>query len=198
MGCDSSKKNHRNKMKIKDPSKKANKKVIEVKVLILGDTSVGKTSMISRFIENRFSTVHEVTIGTAFFQHQSLASNGMRVKMNIWDTGGSERYHSVTNMYYKNAKAAIFVHDVTRPKTFEVLKYWMEDLNANEDPKRMVLGLAANKFDQYEENKFNLEPCKMYAKENMMIYMETSAKSGLGINELFKKILDSIDRKSVV
>jgi len=176
---------------------KKENKLIEAKIVLLGDTGVGKSSIAMRFSQNKFTDSHEVTIGGAYFQHQITLPTGVSVKMHIWDTGGAERFRSMAHIYYKDAVAVILAFDITHSKTLEQVKYWMEDLSAHTDPKKLVLALAANKCDKTPETKFVIPLGKKYAEENGMIFKETSALTGSGIQELFKAIVEAVVAKNL-
>lgn len=170
-------------------------KVLEAKIVLLGDTGVGKSSIAMRFSQNKFTDSHEVTIGGAYFQQQISLPNGNTIKLHIWDTGGADRFRSMTHIYYKDANAAILAYDITHPKTLDAVKYWVEELSAHADPKKMVLALAANKCDMVTEDKLPVMMGKKYADENNMLFRETSAKTGAGVQELFRQLIDAICTK---
>ena len=172
-------------------------KVFDAKIVLLGDTGVGKSSIATRFSNNKFTDSHEVTIGGAYFQHQITLPSGISVKMHIWDTGGAERFRSMAHIYYKDAVAAVLAYDITHAKTLDAVKYWMEDLGAHTDPKKMVLALAANKSDKTPENKFVIPLGRKYAEDNGMIFRETSALTGNGVQELFRGIVESVVAKNL-
>ncbi len=178
-------------------SPKKENKVLEAKIVLLGDTGVGKSSIAMRFSQNKFTDSHEVTIGGAYFQHQITLANGTSVKMHIWDTGGAERFRSMAHIYYKDAVAAVLAYDITHAKTLDAVKYWMEDLGAHADPKKMVLALAANKSDKTPENKFIIPLGRKYAEDNGMIFRETSALTGSGVQELFRSIIEAVVAKNL-
>ena len=162
------------------------------KVVLLGDSGVGKSSIATRFSKDTFKEDYEVTIGGSYFQSQVAISSGAIVKLHIWDTGGAERFRSMARIYYKDAASAIFVYDMTIPKSLDSIKFWMNDLAQYEDPKRMILCLAANKSDKGPADQFVLPMGKKYATENKMIYKSTSALTNEGIKELFKEIAEAI------
>ena len=197
MGCGD------NKPKAKDPRLKVdlnlaevkNENEIEAKLVLLGDSGVGKSSIATRFSRDTFKEDYEVTIGGSYFQSQVTTNNGTSVKLHIWDTGGAERFRSMAHIYYKDAVAAILVYDVTIAQTLENIKFWMNDLSQYENPKNMVLGLAANKSDKTPEDQFVVPKGRKLAADNEMIFQETSALTAAGIKELFKGIAEAIVSK---
>ncbi len=197
MGCGKSK----SVAKIDSPLKVNNQqalkdvKSVEAKVVLLGDTGVGKSSIAMRFSQNKFPTAHEVTIGGAYFQQQVGLANGNTVKMHIWDTGGADRFRAMTHIYYKDAVAAILTYDITNGKSLTAVKYWVDELNSQTDSKKMVLALAANKSDLAPENGDTILLGKRYAEDNNMIFRETSAKSGAGVQELFRQLVEAVYSK---
>ena len=198
MGCGKSNGSERKPvagLRVIQPNVPKENKLLEAKIVLLGDTGVGKSSIATRFSQNKFQDSHEVTIGGAYFQHQVTLANGTSVKMHIWDTGGAERFRTMTHIYYKDANAAILAYDITHAKTLDAVKYWVEELTTHTDPKKMVLALAANKCDLTPETKFIVPLGKKYAEDNNMIFKETSAKTGTGVSELFKQIIDAVCAK---
>ena len=120
----------------------------EVKVVLLGDTGVGKSSLVLRFVTNNFKPYSESTIGASFMS-KVIMVHGKPIKFQIWDTAGQEKYHSLAPMYYRGAAAAIIVYDITRANTFNTLKTWVEELKSK-GPKDIIIAIAGNKADLEE------------------------------------------------
>ncbi|CCE82448.1 Piso0_002175 [Millerozyma farinosa CBS 7064] len=165
------------------------------KVVILGDTSVGKTSLVHRFLKNEFNEHTANTIGAAFItvDHNSNVNPNKRVRLEIWDTAGQERYRSLTPMYYRNAKAALVCFDLSSVDTFEKAQYWLEQLSLNsssEDTKKYIVGTKSDKIAEAEE----IDHVKDRLDDTAVIF-ETSAKTGQGINQLFDKLVDDVDEQ---
>ncbi|KAI7988888.1 Ras-related protein RHN1 [Camellia lanceoleosa] len=168
---------------------KTGNKNIQAKLVLLGDMGTGKTSLVLRFVKGQFYEYQESTIGAAFFT-QVLSLNEATIKFDIWDTAGQERYHSLAPMYYRGAAAAVVVYDITSMDSFERAKKWVRELQRQGNPN-LVTVLVANKADL--ESK---ERCRMraeligeqYAKDNRLLFFETSAKSAQNVNELFYEI----------
>ena len=198
MGCSNSKKLKKNKnekdLKIRDiknnNSKNNNEtKIYEIKICLLGDVAVGKTSIASRFCKNVFNESYINTIGGAYQQQTILLDNDIKMKMHVWDTSGDERFKSMTNLYYRDAQVAILTYDITNSQSFEGLTFWLNELNDKVNKDNMLLFLAGNKCDiNNNMKKVSSREAKEFAEQNNMYFFETSAKTGTGIQELFKTI----------
>eukprot|EP00742_Colponemidia_sp_Colp-10_P004335 GILJ01004625.1.p1 GENE.GILJ01004625.1~~GILJ01004625.1.p1 ORF type:complete len:216 (-),score=34.33 GILJ01004625.1:143-790(-) len=167
---------------------------VEAKLVLLGDSGVGKSSLALRFCQGRFSDYHEVTIGAAFLQQTVRTRDGSSVKLHIWDTGGQERFRAMAPLYYRDASAAIVAYDITNPQSFKSVQYWVRELR-NKGKENVVIAIAGNKADKAEtagERKVELKAAKDYAEENGMIFMETSAKTSTGVNKLFEQIAQQV------
>lgn len=188
MGCKSNKpKQNEKALKIR-PQEKEIKKTLEAKVVLLGDTNVGKSSIAQRFCKNIFGNKHVATIGGAYLQQRVVLDNGEIMKLHLWDTGGVERFRSMANLYYKEAAVAILTYDVTNEQSLESLGYWIEELKAKAD-NNILLCLAGNKVDvPPNEVKVSHSKGKKFAQENRMIFYETSARTGTGVVALFTDI----------
>ncbi|CAJ2661263.1 ras-related protein RHN1-like isoform X1 [Trifolium pratense] len=161
-------------------------KIIQAKLVLLGDMGTGKTSLALRFVKGQFFQNQEPTIGAAFFT-QILSLSEATVKFDIWDTAGQERYHSLAPMYYRGAAAAIVVYDISSIDTFVRAKKWVQELQRHGSQK-LVMALVANKCDLEPKREVQAEDGEQFAQENGMFYMETSAKTAENINELFYEI----------
>ena len=192
MGCGQSKKdpNINGKIKIaEEEKKKQNSKELEIKICLLGDVSVGKTSIASRFCKNSFNENYINTIGGAYQQQNIVLNNGAKIKLHIWDTSGQDRFRSMTNLYYRDAQVAILTYDVTNESSLESLNYWLNELNDKVEVDNMLLCLAGNKTDvDQSEKRIPTSKGKAFAEEHNMIFFETSAKNGTGVKELFQAI----------
>ena len=158
------------------------------KVVLIGETGVGKTSIITQFIDQTFQEDLQTTTGGTFSTKSVQCDNGKVLKFEIWDTAGQERYRSLATMFYKDANAAIMVYDVTRKETFEELKnYWAGQVKDNA-PEKIILVIAGNKSDLIEQETVDEGEARNFAKELNAIFVTTSAKSSEGINSLFEEI----------
>eukprot|EP01101_Sappina_pedata_P010182 TRINITY_DN634_c0_g1_i1.p1 TRINITY_DN634_c0_g1~~TRINITY_DN634_c0_g1_i1.p1 ORF type:complete len:199 (-),score=53.70 TRINITY_DN634_c0_g1_i1:110-706(-) len=167
-------------------------KVFQFKLVLLGESAVGKSSLVLRFVKGQFFDFQESTIGAAFLT-QTVCLNDTTVKFEIWDTAGQERYHSLAPMYYRGAQAAIVVYDITNQDSFERAKSWVKELqrqgNAN-----IVIALAGNKLDLASSRKVSAEEGQAYADENGALFLETSAKAATNVNELFVAIAKKLPK----
>lgn len=158
----------------------------EVKVVLLGDTGVGKSSLVLRFVTNNFKPYSESTIGASFMS-KLITVNSKPIKFQIWDTAGQEKYHSLAPMYYRGAAAAILVYDITRSSTFKTLQTWVEELKSK-GPKDIALAIAGNKADLEENREVDRNTAFEYAERIGAIYLETSAKEDLNVQKIFTEL----------
>ena len=158
-----------------------------LKVVLLGESGVGKTSIISQLMEQEFNDEQTSTTG-ATFSTKTMVFDNKGICFEIWDTAGQEKYRALTKMFYKDAGAAILVYDITRQASFEELKnYWANQVRENA-PKKIVLAVAANKSDLIDTEQVDEKTGRAFAKEIGAIFKSTSAKNQKGIEELFKDI----------
>lgn len=189
MGCaqsEESKPGLSKKLKVDGPRN------IDCKAVFLGDAGVGKSSVGQRFVNNKFSTNYEVTIGGAYMEQRLQLSSGDFLKFHLWDTGGEERFKAMTPMYYRDASAAILVYDITDQSTFRGLNYWIKELDEKVKKDNLVLVLAGNKSDMSAKRQVLYEEAEKMAREHNMIFYEVSAKMGDGVQELFKAMGERI------
>ncbi|WMV14462.1 hypothetical protein MTR67_007847 [Solanum verrucosum] len=159
---------------------------LNAKLVLLGDMGAGKSSLVIRFVKGQFLEFQESTIGAAFFS-STVSVNNSTVKFEIWDTAGQERYHSLAPMYYRGAAAAIIVYDITSTDSFVRAKKWVQELQKQGNPN-MVMALTGNKADLEDKRKVTAEEARLYAEENGLFFMETSAKTAANVNDIFYKI----------
>ncbi|GKY94614.1 hypothetical protein MPSEU_000426900 [Mayamaea pseudoterrestris] len=163
-----------------------NSRVHHFKLVLLGDTAVGKSCLVVRFVRDEFFEFQEPTIGAAFLT-QTVQLDDATVKFEIWDTAGQERYRSLAPMYYRGASAAIIVYDITNPDSFAGAKSWVKELQRRGDPN-VVIALAGNKADLESRRKVEFEEANAYALENGILHLETSAKNANNVKSLFVEI----------
>jgi small GTP-binding protein len=172
-------------------------KTCQFKLVLLGESSVGKSSLVLRFVKGQFHEFQESTIGAAFLT-QTVQIDDTTVKFEIWDTAGQERYHSLAPMYYRGAQAAIVTYDLTNKETFQKAQNWIKELQRQASPN-IVIALAGNKLDLASKRAVSYEEAKTYADETGLLFMETSAKTAANVMELFTSIakkLPKVDTES--
>ena len=160
------------------------------KLVLLGDTSVGKTCIVHRLARNMFYEFQEPTIGSAFTS-KVIKTERSIVKFEIWDTAGQERYRTLAPMYYRGARVAIVAYDITNKQTFFGAMRWIEELQLRGLPE-IIIGLVGNKVDLEKSRQVSVDEVREYANEKGILFYETSAKADVGIHDLFVDIANHI------
>ena len=157
------------------------------KVVILGDTGVGKTSIIFRYLDKLCVNTNP-TIGAGFFTKIENADNKYNIKLEIWDTAGQERYHSITPLYYRNAYVSIIVYDISDPESFIKTKQWVKELQCSNSRKTTTIIIVGNKTDKLQNSMKNnlIETAEIFAKDNQLLHILASSKTNENIRKLFK------------
>ena len=163
------------------------------KILTIGESGVGKTCILRRFVENKFIKNHLATIGIDF-RTKVINVYGRDVKLKIWDTAGQERYHNITSQVYKGSDGIILIYDVGEEETFIKIKDWIEQIKSNISEEEISLILVGNKCD-ITERRISKEKGKEMADSLKINYYETSALNGTGINEAFEGLAKEILKK---
>lgn len=190
-----------------------------VKLVLLGEAAVGKSSLVLRFVSNDFQPNKEPTIGAAFLT-QKCQLPSRTIKFEIWDTAGQERFASLAPMYYRNAQSALVVYDITKPSSLVKAKHWVAELQRQASPG-IVIALVGNKLDLCEDDapegeqsaegesgaedeegsasvrKVSSKEAKAYADEEGLLFFETSAKTGHNVSEVFTAIANAIPETSL-
>ena len=167
------------------------------KILIIGDTNVGKSNLLLRYIKNDFSVDMKSTVGVEFGS-KILKILGINIKAQIWDTAGQERYRSMTSSYFKGSKGVLIVYDITNHSSFESVDRWINEFRMKSDENSSII-IVGNKNDLEEERKVTKEEGEEKAKKFNLGFFETSAKDGKNVEEafkcLFEKVVDNYIKK---
>ncbi|OWF50175.1 ras-related protein RHN1-like [Mizuhopecten yessoensis] len=174
--------------------------VMKVKVVTVGDMSVGKTSLAVRYAKHEFIESYNETIGASFYV-RSIEVSGKTFLFQIWDTAGQERFRSLVPMYLRDAKIAILVYDVTSMDSFDAAASWLKDLLAS-SPSSVKIALVGNKMDLSDQRAVSVEVAKSFASQKNLAFIETSAKTGENVDTLFTMLgemmledADALDRQ---
>jgi Ras-related protein Rab-1A len=162
---------------------------IKLKLLIIGDSAVGKTSMLLKYTDNFFPESHLATIGVEF-KTKDIQYNGYNINLQVWDTAGQERFKSITKSFFRNANGIIFVYDITQKNSFKNVKDWIKDSEANDTGfKRILVG---NKIDLQNKRQVQLNEVKDWADKKNLEVIEASAKTGANIDKAVMKLIELI------
>ena len=164
-----------------------------VKYIIVGDSSVGKSNILLRFSRNVFDPGHQATLGIEF-ANKHILYNNIDYLVQVWDTAGQENFRSVTRAYYKASAVAMVVYDITNEESFKNIQSWIKDCK-DLAPKTVQMVLIGNKSDLEESRVITKERGEELARENRMMFFETSALNGNGVEEAFQKSIELVDQK---
>lgn len=156
------------------------------KLVFLGDQSVGKTSIITRFMYDKFDTTYQATIGIDFLS-KTMYLEDRTVRLQLWDTAGQERFRSLIPSYIRDSSVAVIVYDVTNRPSFLNIQRWVEEVRA-ERGADVIIVLVGNKTDLVDKRQVSIEEGDAKARELNVMFIETSAKAGFNIKALFRKI----------
>ena len=165
------------------------------KVLLLGDSTVGKTCFLMRYTDNTFQEIHMSTIGLDYRLKTMTLNSGKQVKVQIWDTAGQDRFRAITKNYYKGAHGIILIYDVTNQLTFENVTNWINQIK-EEASDKVTIFLVGNKIDDEKNRKVNTEEGEKLAQDFKLKFYETSAKIGTNVEATFKSLVQIIDEVS--
>ena len=162
---------------------------ITIKLLLVGDTSVGKTSLILKYTDDNCPLDHVATVGIEY-RIKMFDYKDFKIKLQIWDTAGQERFHSITSSFFRNSNAILFVYDITNHKTFDSIKNWVKEAEeVGNFYQKLLLG---NKLDLSSERKVSIEEVQKYSDETNIPFFETSALEGTNLKEAFNTIVELI------
>jgi len=171
-----------------DSSEGLDSRNLRIKLVLLGDSGVGKSCIVLRFVRGQFDPSSKVTVGASFLSQTISLQDSTTVKFEIWDTAGQERYSSLAPLYYRGASAAVVVYDITNPETFQKAQFWVKELQKHGSPD-IVMALVGNKADLESQREVSREEAQAYADSNGMFFIETSAKTADNVNQLFEVII---------
>lgn len=160
------------------------------KVVLIGDSGVGKSNLIGRFVKGEFSLEMKTTIGVEFAT-KTIEAEGKRIKAQIWDTAGQERYRAITTAYYRGALGALLVYDISKRETFVSVERWLSELKEHADQKIVVM-LVGNKSDLRHLRRVEKEEAMAFAERHDLAFIETSALDSTGVEVAFHRILTEI------
>ena len=164
-------------------------KDIKLKLLIIGDSNVGKTSILLNYTDNYFPESHLATIGVEY-KVKEIKTNKYNIALQIWDTAGQERFRSITKSFFRNTNGILFVYDITNRKSFQSVKDWIKDSELHDSGFEKIL--VGNKIDLKEKREVNTDELTEYGIKKKIDIIETSAKERINIDEAFQKIIDLI------
>ena len=165
------------------------------KIVLIGDSGVGKSNLLSRFTRNEFNLESKTTIGVEFAQ-KTVSIDGKQIKAQIWDTAGQERYRAITSAYYRGAVGALLVYDVCKSNSFENAEKWMKELRDHADSQTVVL-LTGNKADLKHLRAVKVEDAQAFAEKQQIGFLETSALEGTGVEKAFEYVLNEIYKLTI-
>eukprot|EP00005_Dracoamoeba_jomungandri_P002386 CAMPEP_0174250142 /NCGR_PEP_ID=MMETSP0439-20130205/405_1 /TAXON_ID=0 /ORGANISM="Stereomyxa ramosa, Strain Chinc5" /LENGTH=206 /DNA_ID=CAMNT_0015330135 /DNA_START=65 /DNA_END=685 /DNA_ORIENTATION=+ len=164
------------------------------KIVLMGDSEVGKSNLLSRYTRNQFNSETKATIGVEFTT-KNIEVDDKVIKAQIWDTAGQERYRAITTAYYRGAVGALLVYDITRFSSFKNVSRWLEELREHAQDGIVVM-LVGNKTDLNHVRAVTTQQGEDYAKAEQLSFIETSALDGSKVTEAFEKIIEEIYNRS--
>ena len=160
------------------------------KIVLVGDSGVGKTNLLLRYLKNEFNTQTKATVGVEFGNTKVQIDNAL-IKAQIWDTAGQERYRSITSAYYKGAHGALVVYDITRKSSFDSVEKWLSDLKNNGEEKMVIMAIG-NKCDMVNERVISTEDGEAKAQRNNIAFLETSALNATNVAKAFDELIQKL------
>lgn len=167
----------------------------QFKFIVVGSVAVGKSCLLSRFTDNRFINQHITTKGVDFGTETIRVRGRQRIKIQIWDTAGQEYFVAITKAYFREAAAALLVYDVTNRASFDDLQRWLDNVRNTTTNRSLTIALVGNKSDKVEERQVSEREGQTFARDNGLLFLETSALSGDQVREVFSRTADAVLRK---
>ena len=162
-------------------------------ILLIGDSLVGKTCLIQRYANGIFKEDYITTVGLDYYTKQEMINN-LNVSVKLWDTAGQERFKALTPSFFRNAEGVVIAYDVTNSESFDNLKFWISSIKTNLFEKNIFIPIIVigNKIDLEDMRDISKDVASAFAKENNFKYFETSAKTGEGVDEAFRDLVNQI------
>ena len=163
---------------------------LRFKIMVIGESKVGKTSLIKRYTQDKFAGIYLTTVGVDF-QDKVIQINDKKIRLQIWDTAGQERFRNIAKNYFHSSDGFLLVYDITDLNSLNSLNYWIEQIKANA-PENTKSVLVGNKSDLEKERKVSKEEGEEFAKKHNIKFYESSAKEGFNVNEIFEYLANEI------
>nr|XP_039258226.1 ras-related protein Rab-39B-like [Styela clava] len=167
----------------------------QFRIVLIGDSTVGKSALLRRFSDGDFLEISDPTVGVDFYARLIEIAPSIRIKLQLWDTAGQERFRSITRSYYRNSVGGVLVYDVSSSASFSHIERWMEEASAHVAPRSILFILIGQKSDLEEERKVTQEQGALFARKHKMPFIETSAKTGYNVEEAFHVLTECIYRQ---
>ena len=162
-------------------------------ILLIGDSLVGKTCLIQRYVNGTFKDDYILTVGLDYHTKLEIINN-LNVSVKLWDTAGQERFKALTPSFFRNAEGVVIAYDVTNSESFDNLKFWISSIKTNLFEKNIFIPIIiiGNKIDLEDMREISKDVASAFAKENKFKYFETSAKTGEGVDEAFRDLVNQV------
>ncbi|CAG5124914.1 unnamed protein product [Candidula unifasciata] len=160
----------------------------QFRLILIGDSTVGKSSLLKYFTDGKFEEACDPTVGVDFYARLVEIKPGVRVKLQMWDTAGQERFRSITRSYYRNSVGVIIAYDITKRHSFENLKVWYEEAREHIEAHKAIFVILGHKSDAEEQRQVTFREGKRFAEMHGLKFFETSAKTGQNVEEAFAEI----------
>ncbi|KAG0436259.1 hypothetical protein HPB47_018050 [Ixodes persulcatus] len=167
----------------------------QFRLILIGDSTVGKSTLLKSFTDGKFHDICDPTVGVDFFARLIEVKKDVRVKLQLWDTAGQERFRSITRSYYRNSVGALLLYDITKRRTFEHLVDWLFEVRRYIEPQKVVYQVVGCKADMEASREVSTEEGQAFAEFYGVKFLETSAKTGLNVEEAFETIARDIYAK---
>lgn len=164
----------------------------QFRLIVIGDSTVGKSCLIRRFTEGRFAQVSDPTVGVDFFSRLVEIEPGKRIKLQIWDTAGQERFRSITRAYYRNSVGGLLLFDITNRRSFQNVHEWLEETKVHVQPYQIVFVLVGHKCDLDTQRQVTRHEAEKLAAAYGMKYIETSARDAINVEKAFTDLTKDI------